>query len=630
MIALGVVSALLMAMIPIIVLLVINARADRPVWQIAFDISGAVALDLVLVMLLSRLFVSDIAAWVAKGIWVVVAVVVLVHRKRTGRSPQWPVGLTRTLLLRALFVGCVGLGVSLIMSRACAHWDRQFHIPLTTSLRGQTAPFVNVYEPWRELFYHYGGDIYGANLQSLSFGILHSSHTLSLIHDFGFFWLGVCVALTLHSAGLNRTFMTVVVYLTMLFSGPVTMLHGDKIRPSPWSMVNFICVSWRPHVPLGVLLIMPFIALPIVRMRDQERDVSLYDLLVPMSACTAISMITDEFSVGAVGLALGCLWLWRPRVFGKTRVQGMLFFGGLALSMVGGTLIFKGTLGPGGPHYPLAFDWPHSPGFYTPSLTFSQPHGLSYFILDLLPILGVFLGGVFMLLRSRDELFRGTFIAYSVMTFVAVLLFSTLVYNGTGLQNHRFLTAPMLFGPMFAAVWLLPRHESRSVVTSFPAIMMMGTIGLGTATSLEWQFGQNIYPGCIDVGLDGQKFYDVDCRAETGGGVGEKARSMYVERSIVYRYSGCRPTYIAGPAENMDGHDIKFGQARFGIAALAEVHNEPRFTPKDADLAVACPVERNSDPACRYMEEHGACTEGGSRAKICTMTPAMRRSVLGK
>jgi hypothetical protein len=632
MIALGVFSVVLAATLPVAVLLALNARKDRPVWQIAMDIPAAIALDLSLILVLSRVFMLDIASWVAKAVWLVIAVAVLAYRKRSGRAmPAWPRELTPKLLLRALLLGSIGLGVSLLMSRSCAIWDRQFHIPLTASLRGQTAPFVNVYEPWKTLFYHYGGDLYGATMQAYSFGILHASHTLSLIHDYCFFWLGFCVALVLYSAGQNRTFVAAVVLLAMLLSGPVTFLDGGKSRPSPYNLINFICLSFRPHVPLAILLNLPFIALPLVRLKELARDISLYDTLLPLAACTGLSMITDEFSVGALGFSLGVLWLFYPRVFAKTRKQGVIFFLGLALSMALATVVFKGTLAPGAPHYPLGLTTPGSPGYYQPFIPFTEARGRFLFFADLLPVLGVFAGGTLMLVRSRDTQFFGTFVAYAALTLLSILLFTTLVYQGTGLQNHRFITVPMVFGPMIASVWLLPRPENRSVISGFPGLLIMVAVGLGAATSFEWLAGGDAYLGCIDSGLGGRKFYDVDCRKETGSRLGGgKTETNYVEASLVYLYAGCRPTYVAGPIQNMDGHDLKQGIARMGLDALREIDQDTRFLKPDATAPVICPLDKSSDHACRMLRKWGACKPEGSELEKCTMTAEQRRSILGR
>jgi hypothetical protein len=631
-IAIGVISAVLAALVPIIVLLVLNAREDRPIWQIALDVPAAISLDLILVLLLARIFVLDVATWIAEGIWILIALGVLLYKKKSGRAMlRWPMDLTLRSLARALLLGLIGLGISLLMSRSCAIWDRATHIPLSTSLRGQTAPFFNVYEPWRELFYHYGGDLYSANFQTYSFGILHASHTLSLTHDFCFFWLGVCVACVLEGAGQARILVSAVIFLAMLLSGPVTMLSGGKSRPSPYNLVNFICLSFRPHVPLAVLLMLPFVAVPLVRLKNLTRGVSLYDLLLPLGSATAILLITDEFSLGVLGFALGVLWLWRPQVFGKNRKQGAIFFAGLAACLVLSAIVFKGTLGPGAPHYPLKLVAPHSPGFYTPALSFSDNQGLFLFCADLLPVLGVFLGGVLLLVRRRDELFVGTLIAYAAMTALAVFLFSTLVYNGGGLQNHRFVTAPMLFGPMIASVWLLPTKGSPSPITGFPGLLLVFALGLGAATSFEWLAGGDAYLGCIDGGLDGQRFYDIDCRTMVGGGLETKrTTAAYIEASLIYQFAGCRPTFLAGPTENLDGHDLKQGIARMGIDALRELDRDPRFLNPNAPMPVVCSTTGSTDRACRLLIKEGACKAAGSHVLMCSATPEQRRAILGK
>ena len=49
-------------------------------------------------------------------------------------------------LLSGIFIGALygllGLGLSLRLSIPYAIWDRQWHIPLVASLRGQRAPFA--------------------------------------------------------------------------------------------------------------------------------------------------------------------------------------------------------------------------------------------------------------------------------------------------------------------------------------------------------------------------------------------------------------------------------------------------------------------------------------------------------
>jgi hypothetical protein len=160
---------------------------------------------------------------------------------------------------------------------------------------------------------------------------------------------------------------------------------------------------------------------------------------------------------------------------------------------------------------------------------------------------------------------------------------------------------------------------------------MLFVIALGSATTFEWLFGGDAYLGCIDAGLGGQRFYDTNCRTQTGASVETKRTStMYVESSLVYEFAGCRPTFVAGPIENMDGHDLKEGIARMGLDALREVDSDPKFLDPKASLTVVCPLTGSSDRACRLLQKAGSCAPGGTDVTICTMTPEQRRTVLGK
>ena len=55
--------------------------------------------------------------------------------------------------------------------------------------------------------------------------------------------------------------------------------------------------------------------------------------------------------------------------------------------------VLKGTVGPGAPHYALKLMPPSSPGFYTPALPLTTARGRVTFVLDLIGVLGVLVGG---------------------------------------------------------------------------------------------------------------------------------------------------------------------------------------------------------------------------------------------
>src|SRR4051812_26936448 len=92
---------------------------------------------------------------------------------------------------------------------------------------------------------------------------------------------------------------------------------------------------------------------------------------------------------------------------------------------------------------------------------------------------------------------------------------------------------------------------------------------LSAASGLDW-FGGTANSDCRagDVSLS---FYKTNCRTDVGARLGnEPTRPMYFDPEIEYLYLGCRPASTVGPANSMDGHDIKGGKATLGIAALRE------------------------------------------------------------
>jgi len=613
---------MLWALLPMVVFVVLRSRSERPAWWLAVDIPAALALDLLVTALLSRLFLLDIAIWLTKASWLVLGAIVFFVRRRRGWRPSWPTELPREALAQAVLVGLIALVLSLTMTRPCALWDRQFHVPLLTSLRGQTSPFVTVYEPWKALHYHYGGNLLAASMQATSFSILHASHALSLVHDLSCFWLGVTTTLVLRRLGLKQTTLLVLVFLVMYFASPVIALEGQK---RPWyggySSTSYMSLSMRPHVALGMLAALPFFTLPLVRLTELRKDVAWTELAVPLLPLIPFLLIVDEFAIGVLGLGLAAVWLIYPRVYAVTRRQGVYLFAGLGLAMLFGFLVMNGTVSPGAPNYRLQFSFPSSPGFYARPWRLDTAPGMRFFVSDLLGILAVFLGGAWLSTRSRHPLVIGGFAMYATVASVSVLLFSTLLYSGSGRENHRFITALMLFCPIFAVAWLVPRPGVRPRVSGVAELVMVLALVTSAVSGVDWYTGEGAR-ACEKDGIS-TAFYDTNCRAEVGATVvTERTRPMYVDPAIQYLYIGCRPAFMVGPVSSLDGHDLKVGTAQSGIAALREFAREPRFQSPTAPVTVACANEGSSDPACKLVRRtEGACKPAGSKASLCSMTP---------
>lgn len=627
--SLGVLSAVFWTLVPIAVFLVLRSRAGRPSWWAALDIPAALALDLVATVVVSRFVFLDNAVWIVKGAWVALGGVVFLYRRRKGWRPSWPTELPAEAVGQALLLGVIGLLLSLLMTRSCAIWDRQWHVPSLTSMRGQVAPFFTVYEPWKSLHYHYGGNLMAASLQASSFAILHASHGLSLVHDICSFWFGVTLTLLLRKLGLKHTTLLVLSLLVMLFASPVVPMEGEhRTWFGGYSTTNWMSLSFRPHVALAALMTVPFLAAPLIRLTELELDVDWRALCLPLSICVPLMLIVDEFALGTLGLGLAAVWILFPRVFATSRLRGLFLFAGLGLGMAFGIAIMQGTISPGAPSYPLTLVVPRSPGFYVPSLGLGTAQGLRYFVSDLLPILAVLFGGALLLFRTRHPLLVGSLVLYGILTGVSVFFFSALQYNGSGLQNHKFIIGLMLFCPLFLVAWLIPRAGMHLRYAGIPEIGMSLAVFLGAASGLDWLGGiANSDCRTGDVSLS---FYDTNCRTDVGARVGNEAtRAMYFDPAIEYLYVGCRPAYTVGPANSMDGHDIKAGKATLGIAGLREIAHEPRFQPLDKDTTVVCSSEASSDPACRLLKKTpGACKPAGTMVEMCTMTRAQRDEVL--
>ncbi len=643
MVILGVVAALLFAILPVAVVVALTSRRGHAPWQLALNIPAAVACDLVVVTLVARLMPLDVAAWVTRGLWLAGGIFGWRALVARGQRPQLPAEVTTGTLARALATGALALAVSLTLSRPCAIWDRYWHIPLVTSFRGEHAPFVPVYQPWKVLFYHYGGDVVPATLQSYSFGILHASHALSLVHDLAFFLFGCCVSFIVTSAGARRLWQSALVALAMLLSGPLVKFWDGSTRPlgGGYSLPDFLNTSYRPHVSLAALFMLPFVALPLGRLRDDARELSVPEALFPLAACAMALLVTDEFSLGLLGLSLGVMWLVRPQILGADRKAGVLVLAGLAAAVGFAFFVLKGTVGPGAPHYALKLMPPSSPGFYTPALPLTTARGRVTFVLDLMGVLGVLVGGVIIAAGRRDRATLVSVLGYAVVSVAGTWMFATFTYNGDGLQNHRFQTAPMLLGPLFAALWLFWSVERRALAAKLlGGLVLVATLGAGFFSTARWIVTGTAIEDTRNLqGFPGRdRFYYTDCRSAVGAQtVYTKTKTAYVDPAVLYLYAGCRPVFLSGPPQNMDGHDLKegadvtaVGAPRLGMGAFVEVSTTPRFLDVTEDLLVVCTPGFSTDPVCQFAKSRGACHSGGTAVDICSMSPADRMTLLSR
>jgi hypothetical protein len=222
---------------------------------------------------------------------------------------------------------------------------------------------------------------------------------------------------------------------------------------------------------------------------------------------------------------------------------------------------------------------------------------------------------------------------YAVALAAALLLFTCLEIDHAPIESHRWVTLPFILAPLLATVWLVEAARSRgpaAVAAGWPAVVIYVALGLGAISTVEWLASGVALRECRrHQNFDGYgaaaRFYDVGCRARAGATLGEATRVTYVESAGAYLYTGCRPTFIAGPPSSL--HVVKVGRPQFGRGAIDEI--DRNMLPAGAPLDVACLAEASSsDPVCGHDRgPHGAA---GSAFETRTLSAAERARLLGR
>jgi hypothetical protein len=622
-------------LLPVGVVFALRARDDRSPWEIAGDLPLAVAGDLLLVLLLSRFMILEIAALVSRALWIAILVGGIVWRRRPGEQFAWPQALGRRAALQAGALALLGLGLSLTLSRPCAIWDREWHIPLVSSLRGQTLPFMNVHEPTGGLYYHFTGDVLAAMLQAFSGDVLHASLALSLAHDLLFTLLGAQIGLVLWAAGLGRPALTALVAGATLLAGPATLLRGPAhALESGYSIVNLLSLSFRPHASLAYLFtigVLTFVLARLHRAPDPVRPARLWPSLALSVAALAL---TDEASLALLGAGLVALWLLEPATLGPSRRAGALALVSLAAVTAITLLLFVGAVGRHAPRYPIALLAPRAPGFLNPPVSLSAPGGLGLVGSDLWQILLVGVAGL-TLFACGDRPLRLSVCFYGVILAFAGLAFCCTEMDHAPAENHRWVTAPFAIAPILAASWLFGRRPAAPrgrLPGAAAALLVLLACGFGAGSTVAWLASGAAVRTCRRqqgfAGFASDHFYDLDCRAWAGARLGERARVSYVEPAAAYLYTGCRPTYVSGPA--VSPHAVKVGRLQFGIAALEDIQRN--MLPAPAALPVAClAAARSDDVLCPVAASVGRCAAQGSAFRVCEAAgPARKRLLQGQ
>ncbi|MFT3765856.1 MAG: hypothetical protein QM820_10100 [Minicystis sp.] len=630
-------TALLLVLIPVAVVLAVRARRDRPLWAMALDVPLAVALDLLVVLALTRLFRLEIATFVSRALWLAAGGVLLSRKRRAGELVR-PEALDRPTLRMVGLGAAIGLVISASCSWPYSIWDRKWHTPLTSSLRGQRLPFDNVFVKGEALHYHFTGDVYAAMVQSLSFGVLHSSLALSISHDILFLLIGASVVLFFHGlAGRRGALLGLAITFAALLAGPFTMGRDPKaFAIDGYSILNYLSMSFRPHDALAGLFYVGIVGAVLARVWRRPESPPLADTAPALIISVAGLAISDEASLGLLGLSIGITWLAYPDVVHPRRGPGVLVFVALLVALIGPNLAFAASLSPGAQHHAIKLVPWRSPGCYTPVLPLSTPEGRRMLFYDMLPTVAAWLGGIAAFVWQRRA--RSAPILVLLTTFVAVSVFTLtrVDVNGEALESHRFATSMLFLTPLLAAALLLrspdedaPVPASSSALTRIrrvaPTALVALGAALGAASTITWIAGvlprrghrHNHY-------FTTENLYLLDCK-DLGGTLGATARPHYLSQSIWYAYAGCQPTFAPGKKENPWA--ITIGNPYFDKEALKVLH---RSIPADESLPVICPrtPPTPADAVCAWAKSHAHCEDLGTRLTRCTLDAKERAAAM--
>jgi len=647
----AVLLATVLYLVPVAVLLATRSRRDRALWEIALELPLAVALDLMLVMLLARVVVFETAVLLSRGLWLGVGAAVFWRARRaphSASSPRWPRSVRKWEILTAVTAGTGGWLLSTQFSRLCHGFDRNFHIPLATALRGQTLPFENAFDPGVPLAYHLSGDLLATELQVLSGNVLHMSLALSLAHDICFALCAVTLALFIRWMGVDKVVPAVAASLAPLVAGPLTLLIDTGRRSSGHNFINFYKLSFRPHVVLAGLLILGFVGAVIARTTigktQAPRAPKGRDTALVLIATTAVLAVTDEPSVGVLGLSLGATWLFAPNVIHPKRWVGLLVLGSLLVAVVLANLVFSGALAQG-TGTEIAWVPARAPGYYRDPISLDQLRGVRTLQWDVILMAATVACGFIAALTRRR--LAPTVFFYGVLLSVSIGLLIHIDVGHRSIESHRFMTAPLFCAPVFAAAWIAQLRE-RKPGHGFDLMrsLLIGIIGISSICTLDWvrrvtredpRAKSCPSPQSFRTELD---FYDVDCRELVGAELGQRPVPVYLEHEQSNVVAGCRPIFGSGPVRSKVKSDrldlpgkpqlvprweIKMGPIKTGADGLKALHE---LVPSGEPLPLVCSAQ-SKDIVCRAAGlEKLPCRSLGQDLRWCELPAAAREPLL--
>jgi len=616
-------AATLGFLLPVLLFVGLRMRRGREPWEIGLDIPLAVSGDLLVVLCLAFVMRLGMATLVSRAAYGAVSIgIVALRRRRKSARSAWPSALGVRAGLR---IGCgvlLAAFLSVWISRTYVIWDRGWHIPLVTSMLGQKLPFKNVLNLHEVVHYHFAADVQAAMLQALSLSVLHSSLALSLLHDLHFALTALVLGCFLVHWGYRRAAAFVLGTGALLLTGPTHLFReGIRTPQEGHSYISFLSFSFRPATGLSALLILGFAGAIVARIGGRD-DLPLRKTAPPLCACAAALAITDETSLGLLGLTLGLTWLYAPRIIHERRAVGLLVFLALLAALVLPNLAFSAALAPGSEHHAFALVPWRSPGYYRAVLPLTTYRGRLMLVYDMLGPATVGVGAVLhvVLRRRRGRALLGAF--FATLLALSLFLLTRADIDRAPSESHRFVSAAFLLGP-FVALALM--SERFAVIAAAPppapwrysTYLMAAGLGAAACSTLDW--GQNFAPTWATTASNfgTEDLYHVNCRTRMGARAGTAADSTYVASSVYYLASGCIPMFTPGYVSDSAWKSLTIGLPLAGDQALAAIRKD---VPAGAPVPAICPtLPQKGETLCARAAAKHACHDLGTAAMSCVL-----------
>jgi hypothetical protein len=626
------VASTLLYLLPVAVFVACRARRARPLWAVALDVPLAVACDLLLVLTMARVVTLELATLASRVVWLAGGAIYFAAQRRAADPPAWPRALGARALGAAIGAGAVGAAISMACSRPYSIWDRKFHTPVVSALRGQTIPFENALAKGQVLHYHFSGDVQAAMVQSLSLDTIHSSLALSVGHDILFTLTGITLAFLLVGLGGSRARVAVVATLVTLLAGPYTIGRSPaQPHTDGYSILNFLSLSFRPHDALAGLFFLGIAGALAARVYRETARV--HDTAPALLGITAGLALSDETSLGMIGLALGVTWLAYPRILHPHRVGGAAILVGMLVAFLGPNVAFAASLAPGAQHHAVAIVPWRSPGCYTPTLPLGSLEGAGALLADLGPTAFLWLGGVLGAISAQRRRSGYLMALASTLFLLSAVALTRIEVNHDAVESHRFMTGEIFLAPVFSMLMLLPHatplgggRPRASVGNGRLRDVAVGLWAIGataaSASTIDWIGWVLPRRGHRqDHFFTKDDLYALDCKRDLGATIGARATPAYLSKSIWYAYAGCHPTFAPAKHENAQWV-VTIGNPYFDKEAV-RVLRKNALSPEEP-LGVICQRKPSpsTDPVCVFATHHGACEDLGERLTRCELTAA--------